>query len=372
MMRAEGQISMTPPEFPAAAGTASKYHMLHRKSPGLTGFSFSTGVPMAIIGAIPNLDPNPPAEPLPMQPEIVCLGEPMLEFNCQADGRYLAGHGGDTSNCAIAAARQGAPTGYLTSLGNDRFGDSFMDLWTAEGVDTSRVRRDPAAHTAIYFVDHADGQHHFSYMRAGSAASRMTPDTLPEDYIAGAKVLHVSGISQAISASACDTVFRAIEIARAAGVTVSYDTNLRLKLWSLARARAITHAAMRQCHIALPGMDDAVLLTGLDDPDAIADFYLALGVDIVALTMGKAGTLVATPHRRERVPVTPVAAIDATAAGDTFDGAFLAQWVRDSDPFAAARYANAAAALSTLGYGAVAPMPRRQAVLDFLRAPPTA
>ncbi len=301
-----------------------------------------------------------------MQPDIVCLGEPMLEFNRQADGRYLAGHGGDTSNCAIAAARQGASVGYLTRLGNDAFGDNFISLWAAEGVDARHVERDPQANTAIYFVDHAEGQHRFTYLRAGSAASRMTPQWLPGDYITGAKVLHVSGISQAISDSACDTVFQAIAIARAAGVTVSYDTNLRLKLWPLERARAITHAAMRDCDIALPGLEDAVLLTGLDDPDAIVDFYLKLGAGTVALTLGKAGTLVATPQRRERVPVQEVAAVDATAAGDTFDGAFLAEVIEGRDPFAAARYANAAAALSTLGFGAVAPMPTRAAVLSFL------
>jgi len=302
----------------------------------------------------------------PMQPQIVCLGEPMLEFNCQSDGRYLSGHGGDTSNCAIAAARQGASVGYLTRLGEDAFGDSFMRLWQAEGVDATRVTRDPGAPTAIYFVDHADGAHRFSYLRAGSAASRMTPAWLPADYVAGARVLHVSGISQAISASASDTVFRAIDVARAAGAQVSYDTNLRLKLWPLARARAITHEAMRMADIALPGLDDAIHLTGHDEPDAIADFYLTLGVKLVALTLGKAGTLVATSDRRERVPVRPVAAVDATAAGDTFDGAFLAELLRGADPFAAARHANAAAALSTLGYGAVAPMPTRDAVVAFL------
>ena len=301
-----------------------------------------------------------------MQPQIVCLGEPMLEFNRQPDGRYLAGHGGDTSNCAIAAARQGAAVGYLTCLGNDSFGDSFMSLWAVEGVDASQVSRDPDAPTAIYFVDHESGQHSFTYLRSGSAASRMTPRTFARDYIAGTRVLHVSGISQGISASACDTVFHAIGIARESGARVSYDPNLRLKLWPLQRARAVIHAAMGQCDIAMPGLDDAVQLTGLEDPDAIADFYLRLGAGVVALTLGKAGTLVATPQRRERIGVQAVAAVDATAAGDTFDGAFLAETLQGSDPFAAGRYANAAAALSTLGYGAVAPMPRREAVNAFL------
>ncbi|GAB5470318.1 MAG: sugar kinase [Rhodospirillales bacterium] len=301
-----------------------------------------------------------------MQPEIVCLGEPMVEFNQQPDGRYLAGYGGDTSNCAIAAARQGASVGYWTRVGDDGFGQQLLRLWRDEGVDASRVQQDPAAHSGIYFVSHDGGEHAFTYFRAGSAASRMQPADLPADYLRGAKILHVSGISQAISDSAADTVFAAIDLARAAGVRISYDTNLRLKLWPLARAKAVTHAAMALCQIALPGLEDARLLTGLEKPDAIADYYLALGCEVVALTLGAEGTLVATAERRERVAVRAVKAVDATAAGDTFDGAFLAELAAGRDPFAAARYANAAAALSTQGYGAVAPMPRRAAVEGWL------
>lgn len=301
-----------------------------------------------------------------MTPEIVCLGEPMLEFNQQPDGRYLPGHGGDTSNCAIAAARQGARVGYLTRIGRDAFGDEFMRLWQEEGVDTACVQRDESAHTGIYFVTHAQDGHAFSYFRAGSAASRMTPQWLPSDYVASARVLHVSGISQAISETAADTVFAAIETAKAAGALVSYDTNLRLKLWPLDRARAVIHTAMSRADIALPGLDDARQLTGLETPEDIADFYLRLGAGIVALTLGSEGTLIATPQERRRIPARKVKPVDATAAGDTFDGAFLAELVRGAGPFEAARYANAAAALSTQGYGAVAPMPRRAEVEAFL------
>lgn len=299
-------------------------------------------------------------------PDILCLGEPMLEFNQQPDGRYLPGHGGDSSNCAIAAARQGARVGYLTRLGDDTFGDSFMELWAREGVDTQGVERSADGHTGIYFVTHGPAGHQFSYFRAGSAASRMTPDWLPRDLIAGARILHASGISQGISASAADTVFAAIDAARADGVKVSYDPNLRLRLWPIDRARAVIHAAMAQCDIALPGLDDAAQLTGLEEPDAIADFYLRLGAKVVALTLGSAGVLVATADERRRIAGYKVDAVDATGAGDTFDGAFLAELAAGRDVFAAARYANAAAALSTRGYGAVAPMPRRSEVEAFL------
>lgn len=301
-----------------------------------------------------------------MQPDIVCIGEPLLEFNQQPDGRYLQGFGGDTSNCAIAAARQGAKVGYATCVGDDEFGAQFLNLWKEEGVDTSGVIRDPDAPTGVYFVTHAEGGHAFSYFRSGSAASLMRPDDLPEDTIRGAKVLHVSGISQAISDSACDTIFTAIRIARKANVAVSYDTNLRLKLWPLDRARAVIHAAMAMVSIALPGLDDARQLTGLEDPDAIVDFYLNLGAGSVALTLGPEGTLVADADTRTRVLSMKVEAVDATAAGDTFDGALLARLCDGASLEDAARYANAAAALSTTGYGAVAPMPRREAVEALL------
>lgn len=301
-----------------------------------------------------------------MTPDILCLGEPMLEFNQQPDGNYLPGHGGDTSNAAIAAARQGAKVGYVTHVGADTFGNSFMDLWAKEGVDTSTVRQVCDAHTGIYFVTHNDDGHEFSYFRAGSASSKMAPDDLPVPALQAAKILHVSGISQAISDVAADTVFEAMRIVKQAGGKVSYDTNLRLKLWPIERARAVTHAGMAQCDIALPGLDDAEHLTGLSDPDAIADFYLNLGASVVALTLGAQGTLVATTNKRDRVKGRRVEAVDATAAGDTFDGAFLSRIAAGDDPFSAAKYANAAAALSTQGYGAVAPMPRKEAVEKFL------
>jgi len=296
-------------------------------------------------------------------PEIVCIGEPLFELNePKGENIYRPGHGGDTSNAAVAAARQGASVGYVTAIGADRFGESFMNLWAEEGVDTSAVIRSQSAHTGLYFITHGPDGHVFSYLRAGSAASRMTPQDIPAKLIESAKVVHASAISQAISSSAADAVFTAMRIARAAGVAVSYDTNLRLRLWPLDRARAVIHAAVSLADILRPSLDDAIQLTGLADPDRIADFYLALGPKIVVLTLGAQGALVATADRRETIEAWPARLVDATGAGDMFDGAFLAEYLRARDPFAAARYANVAAAISTEGFGAVAPMPRRAEV----------
>ncbi len=303
-----------------------------------------------------------------MPPDILCFGEALGEFNqtIPREPTYLFGFGGDTSNCAIAAARFGASVGVIGAVGDDTFGQAFLDLWRAEGIDTSAMRMPPQSETGLYFITHGPDGHEFAYRRAGSAAARFTSAELPVPAIRAAKILHVSGISQAISPSASAAVRLAIAEARAAGVTVSYDTNLRLRLWPLERAREVTNEAMRLADIALPGLDDARQLTGRDTPDAIADFYLEGGSKIVALTLGRDGALIATAGERRIIPSIRVGAVDATGAGDCFDGAFLAEWLATGDPFQAGRYACAAAALSTTGYGAVAPLPRRAAVLAAL------
>jgi len=303
-------------------------------------------------------------------PEILCMGEPMLEFNQLPpgpDGRrlYLEGHGGDTSNAAVAAARSGAQAAMVTAIGQDAAGDSFMALWQMEGIDTALVRRDPDAPTGIYFVTHDERGHHFTFYRKGSAASRYRVQDVPEEAIRAASVLHLSGISLGISDTACDAAFRAVEVARSAGVTVSVDTNLRLRLWPLRRASACIHTAVGLADIAFPSLEDAQALSGLKEPDEIADFYLKL-CPLVLLKLGRDGVLVANRDGRARVPGFPVDAVDATGAGDTFAGAFLARAVAGDDTWQAARYATAAAALSTTGYGAVAPIPTAAEVTAFL------
>jgi len=306
-----------------------------------------------------------------VQFDVVALGEPLLEFNqVHRDDptSYRQGFGGDTSNCIIAAARLGARTAYVTRLGDDAFGRMFLELWQREGVDARGVGVDPFAPTGIYFVTHGLNGHEFSYRRAGSAAARMRPDDVPLDVIRGGRVLHVSGISQAISDSACDSVFLAIDVARTAGARISYDSNLRLKLWSLARARAVIAATIALCDWFLPSLEEAMLLSGKHEPEAILDWAHACGAPVVVLKMGADGCWVSAQDTREHVRGNPVDACDATGAGDCFDGAFVARFVAGDAPIDAARYANAAAALATTGYGAVAPLPRHPDVVGFMKA----
>ena len=308
-------------------------------------------------------------------PAILALGEPMIEFNQTRPGEpnYLQGYGGDTSNAIIACARQGAPCGYITRVGDDEFGRMLGALWRAEGVDSSGVAIDATAHTAVYFVNHDARGHVFSYLRKGSAASRMVPADLPVQLIQGARYLHVSGVSQAISESAADTAFHAMQIARAAGVKVAYDTNLRLKLWPLERAREVMRRAIGLADYLLPSLEDMQALARLDEPDAIIDWCFAQANATtqmsVVLKLGRYGCIAATREQRTRIAGHKIDAVDATGAGDCFDGAFLARLHFGDDLVSAARYANAAAALTTTGFGAVAPLPRAEAVQAFLQQP---
>jgi len=303
--------------------------------------------------------------------DILCLGEPMVEFNQTGgadSGQYLRGFGGDTSNTAIAAARQGVKAGYVTLLGQDPFGDLLLDLWRAEGVDASGVVRHPTAPTGIYFVTHTAAGHAFNYYRKGSAASLMVPADLPRTLIQSAGILHVSAINLAIGPDMRASTHEAIAMAKAAGRRISFDTNLRLKLWPLEEARPEIERVIRQADILIPSLDDSRALTGLEEPDDILALYAGLGIPLVVLKCGADGVRVQADGRRWRLKGHKVPSVDATGAGDCFDGALLAEIARGAPPDRAAAYANMAAALSTIGYGAVAPIPRRAAVEEALRA----
>ncbi|WP_313667134.1 sugar kinase [Atlantibacter sp.] len=302
--------------------------------------------------------------------DILSFGEPMFEFSeipgKQNDSSYLSGFGGDTSNFAISAARQGAQVAMLTQLGNDVFGDRFMALWTKEQIACHQVLRHPQAPTGVYFISHDEDGHHFTFYRKDSAASLITPEQISEQAIADTRLLHSSAITHAISNSASDSLFRAIDYAKSHQTMVSFDTNLRLKLWPLARARALIHETIRYVDYCLPSLDEARLLTGKHEANDVADYYLQLGAKNVVLKMGADGAMFANAHTRVVCSGHKVETVDATGAGDCFSGAFLSRILAGDTPQVALGYANAAAALTTTGYGAVAPIPSRQQVDAFL------
>ena len=254
--------------------------------------------------------------------DIVSLGEPMYEFS-QIPGegnRYLQGFGGDTTNAAIAAARQGAKVAYVTRLGDDEFGKQFLALWREEGVDSSGVGIDPEAHTAVYFIHHGPQGHVFSYLRAGSAASRMRPAHLPLGSDPRRQVLshlrHLAGDQR-------ERLRHRVRRHRS-GQCSGRQVRLRLQ-----PAPAIVAAAARKgrdhrdhplADYFLPSLDDVKALSGFEQPEAIVDWSHRLGAKYVALKLGPDGVLASDGQRREHIAAHAVDCVDATGAGDCFAG----------------------------------------------------
>ena len=168
---------------------------------------------------------------------LVTFGETMGLFAASRPGRFGVersfgfGIGGAESNVAIGAARLGTAVTWFGRVGSDAVGTVIERLIASEGVETLAIRDPGFTGLMVKHERHADNTH-VDYHRSGSAGSRLKPDDIPESRLRGASVLHVTGITAALSASARATVFAAIEIARGAGVCVSFDVNYRRKLWT--------------------------------------------------------------------------------------------------------------------------------------------
>lgn len=296
-------------------------------------------------------------------PDIVSLGECMVEFFCEgpmARARsFQRSFGGDTLNLIVAAARLGCRCGYVTRVGDDPFGPGLLEAWQREGIDTTHAPL-AAGFNGIYFISLLEGgEREFTYYRAGSAASRLGPEDVDAGYLAAAKIVHSSGITQALSASSRAAVRRAFELAREAGVMTSFDPNLRLKLWSIEQAREALAEVLPLADVVLPGAPQEIgQLIGIEDPEQAAKYFHDRGVKIAVIKLGRKGCLVSDGAAMRRIPAhrSPLA-VDSTGAGDAFNGGFLAGICMGYDATSAASIGAAVAGLKVRGRGAVASLP---------------
>ena len=297
--------------------------------------------------------------------DIVSLGESMVELFAEESMAttpfFSKAFGGDTMNMACGAARLGSQVGYVTRVGRDPFADYLLGSWQAAGVDTAQATLVDGFNGVYFISNYGAGQREFTYYRAGSAASQITPADLDPAYIGGCRFFFASGISQAISPSARATVRAAMEMARAGGARVAFDPNLRVKLWSLAEAQAALAEVVPWLDVILPSApEESEELLGLTEPEAIVEHFWRLGVPTVAVKVGANGCVVGSDGRITAVPayrVEPV--VDTTGAGDAFDAGFLHGLAHGRDAVAAARMGTVLAGLKCRGRGATASLPPR-------------
>jgi len=291
------------------------------------------------------------------RPEVVTFGETMaLIMPNPGKGFEHAkslemSFGGAESNLAIGLARLGVRAGWFGRLGDDPFGRLILKGIRGEGVDVSRAVCAGGEQTGLMLRDSPWGRTSVYYYRKNSAASRMKPEDLDEDYIAGARLLHITGITPALSESCRDTVFAAVEAAKRRGVKISFDPNLRLKLWSAGEARPVLLKLAEEADYFLPGYDELRLLFEESDFGKLEERLRRLKAVSVVKGVGEASVLVA-PDRTERIPFFPAEkVVDPVGAGDGFAAGFLYGVVRGLDPAEAVRVASVVGSLVVQGAG---------------------
>jgi len=259
--------------------------------------------------------------------------------------------GGAESNLAIGAARLGVSSGWFGALGDDPFGLKILKAIRGEGVDVSRARLVPGEQTGVMFRDNPGGRLSVYYYRKLSAASRMKPSDLDADYIRGSKMLHVTGITCAISGSARDTVREAVRIAKEAGVKVSFDPNLRLKLWTIEEAREVLLPLAEQADYFIPGYDELELLYDTADEEEIFGRLMKLSAVSVVKGVGET-TVIVEGGRRAVVPFHKAEkVVDTVGAGDGFCAGLLAGLIKGFTIEEAVRLASICGSLVVQGRG---------------------
>lgn len=262
--------------------------------------------------------------------DLVTLGETMVAFIPEEKEyiRYAKSFekktAGAESNVAIGVAKLGHKAGWISKVGKDELGEFVIREVRGEGVDTTCVGRCDEAPTGVMFKQVLAGNEtSVSYYRKNSAASTLCPEDIDIDYVTSAKILHISGVTPALSDSCKETINYVVDKAKAHGMIISFDPNIRLKLWSKEAAKETLTPLLGKSDIVLTGLDEGEILLGLNDGEAIIEELLNYGVKQVAVKLGADGALVGDKDGIHKIEATKVAVVDNIGAGDAFSAGFL-------------------------------------------------
>jgi 2-dehydro-3-deoxygluconokinase len=259
--------------------------------------------------------------------EIILFGEPMAMFvadyvgNLEDVEKFTRSLAGAEVNVCIGLKRLGYDVSYVTKLGVDPFGKYIKKFLINEGIDTSHISFDSNYPTGFQIKGKTKvGDPEVVYFRKGSAASHFSKEDMEKINFEDVRHVHVTGIPPALSQGCREATYELVRKAREKGLFITFDPNLRPALWSSKEemVRVINDIASK-CDMILPGVAEGLTLTGSDDPNEIADFYLKLGVKVVIVKIGNKGAYVKTQDEAYLVPGFKVAkVVDTVGAGDGF------------------------------------------------------
>lgn len=265
------------------------------------------------------------------QPDVVCIGETMALFRADSFGPLVhargmtLGIGGSESNVAIALTRLGRRATWVGVLGADSLGDLVLHELRGEGVDVVAPRH-PTAPTGLMIKERrTPSTQQVSYYRKGSAGSLIGPDDIPGDTVARARILHVTGITPALSPTAEQAIARAIAIARDNGVLVSFDINHRTALWRDRDVRAGLAPLVASADVVFAGADEAAMVVGPGTPEELATRLAEIGPQEIVVKLGAEGAVALFDGTYHQQSAMPISAIDTVGAGDAFVAGYLAE-----------------------------------------------
>lgn len=305
--------------------------------------------------------------------DVVTLGESMILFVPTRMGLLRYAHqfdrfvAGAESNTAIGLARLGHQVSWISKVGNDEFGKHLCAFLRGEKVNVDSVRFADDAPTGVFFKERrSTDTTRVYYYRSGSAASRLTPDDLDVDTIKNAHFLHLTGITPALSDSCASMFMEAIQIANQSNTQISFDPNLRLKLWSAEAARRFYLEVIPKVQIVLTSEDEAALITGIQEPTAAAQRLLEMGPEKVIVKCGAQGAVGAYAGETVHADALKVNAIETVGAGDAFNAGFLSGQLRGWDMAASLQLGNIMGALATTAPGDIEGLPDWEEVQSYL------
>jgi 2-dehydro-3-deoxygluconokinase len=293
-----------------------------------------------------------------MTADLVTLGETMVLLASPEIGRLRdmtslrLSIGGSESNVAICASRLGQSAAWIGRVGNDEFGQMILAILRREGVDVSASVTDPSASTAIMLKERRTAEVvRVSYYRKGYAGSRLGPQDLDEELIGSARVLHVTGITLGLSATARAAAYAAVETARAGGALISFDFNYRAALWTRDEAAAEFRAMSSRADLIFAGEDELAILDGQASPVEAARKLTGGSDRQVVIKRGALGAICVTRDGFYEQPAFAVRAIDSVGAGDAFVAGYLAGLLAGADVTERLRQGCAAGAFAVTVIG---------------------
>lgn len=283
-----------------------------------------------------------------MKLDVITIGDAMITFNPSSKGpmRFVNTFerkvGGAELNFVIGCSRLGLKSGWVSALGKDEFGRYIANFVRGEGIDTTEVQFVEGYPTSLNFKEISeDGSGRTFYYRNNSPTSVITEETLNEEYIKNAKILHVTGVFAAVDKKNPGVIKQAIKMAKKHGVKVSFDPNLRLKLWTLEEAKETLLQILPDVDIVLSGDEEAELLFGKHTLEEYIDIFKGYGIKTVVLKRGEQGSVGYQDGETIYAdPIKPKIVADTVGAGDGFNAGFIYSYLNNSSLEKSLKFAN--------------------------------